>query len=189
MGVGAGLYMCDVVVKSSRSLSDEIANVNFLRQHRTWWVLVCNGYNELAFLCNETARYEIRAKTSIAVLYWILIEEFWKLAIKGVILHQTRQSAFLGCFDGFRCQGLRFYSSHCKRCISYSNSACLSVWLSVTRRYCVKTTARSTVQFAPLDSKMCLVLWCCVYRNCYKIVLTLFCRCLSFNNSSDSFLW
>jgi len=25
-------------------------------------------------------------------------------------------------------------------------------------RYCVKTTARSTVQFAPLDSKMCLVL-------------------------------
>jgi len=34
----------------------------------------------------------------------------------------------------------------------------LSVRLSVTRRYCVKTTARSTVQFAPLDSKMCLVL-------------------------------
>jgi len=29
---------------------------------------------------------------------------------------------------------------------------------SVTRRYCVKTTARSTVQFALLDSKMCLVL-------------------------------
>ena len=33
-----------------------------------------------------------------------------------------------------------------------------SVRLSVIRRYCVKTTARSTVQFAPLDSKMCLVL-------------------------------
>ena len=33
-----------------------------------------------------------------------------------------------------------------------------SVRPSVTRRYCVKTTARSTVQFAPLDSKMCLVL-------------------------------
>ena len=28
-----------------------------------------------------------------------------------------------------------------------------SVGLSVTRRYCVKTAARSTVQFAPLDSK------------------------------------
>jgi len=34
----------------------------------------------------------------------------------------------------------------------------LSVCLSVTRRYCVKTTARSTVQFALSDSKMCLVL-------------------------------
>jgi len=34
----------------------------------------------------------------------------------------------------------------------------LSVRLSVTRRYCVKTTARKTVQFALLDSKMCVVL-------------------------------
>ena len=34
----------------------------------------------------------------------------------------------------------------------------LSVRLSVTRRYCVKTTAHSTVQFAMLDSKMSLVL-------------------------------
>jgi len=33
-----------------------------------------------------------------------------------------------------------------------------SVRLSVTREYCVKTTARSTVQFALSDSKMCLVL-------------------------------
>jgi len=47
------------------------------------------------------------------------------------------------------------HAMHCKRCTSYSNSVCLCV----TRRYCVKTTARSTVQFAPLDSKMCLVLW------------------------------
>ena len=60
-----------------------------------------------------------------------------------------------------------FYSapqcSHCKRCTSYSISVCLSVCLSVrlsvcTRRYCVKTTARSTVQCALSDSKMCLVL-------------------------------
>ena len=35
----------------------------------------------------------------------------------------------------------------------------LSVCPSVTRRYCVKTTARSTMQLAPLDSKMCLVLY------------------------------
>ena len=38
---------------------------------------------------------------------------------------------------------------HCNRCTSYSNSVCLSV----TRRYCVKTTARSTVQFALSDNK------------------------------------
>jgi len=44
--------------------------------------------------------------------------------------------------------------SHCTRCTSYSNS----VRLSVTRRYCVKTTARSMVQFELSDSKMCLVL-------------------------------
>ena len=56
----------------------------------------------------------------------------------------------------------RLQCSHCKRCISYGNSVCpsvclsvhLSVCLSVTRRYCVKTAARSMVQFAPLDSKM-----------------------------------
>jgi len=58
-----------------------------------------------------------------------------------------------------------FYSvpqySHCKRCTSYGNSVCLSVCLSVrpsvTRRYCVKTTARNTVQFELSNSKMCLV--------------------------------
>ena len=51
-----------------------------------------------------------------------------------------------------------FYSapqcSHCKRCTGYGNS----VRLSVTRQHCVKTTARSTVQFALSDSKICLVL-------------------------------
>jgi len=48
--------------------------------------------------------------------------------------------------------------SRCKRCTSYGNSICLSVCPSVTCRYCVKMTARSTVQFALSDSKMCLVL-------------------------------
>ena len=57
-----------------------------------------------------------------------------------------------------RCRGpmLTFYSApHCKRCTSYGSP---SVHPSVTRRYCVKTTARSTMQFAVSDSKMCLVL-------------------------------
>jgi len=35
-------------------------------------------------------------------------------------------------------------------------TAIQSVCPSVTRRYCVKTTARNTVQFALSDSKMCL---------------------------------
>ena len=40
-------------------------------------------------------------------------------------------------------------------------SSCVrpSVCPSVTRRYCVKTTASSTMQFSPLDSKMCLALY------------------------------
>ena len=41
---------------------------------------------------------------------------------------------------------------------SYGNSVRPSVCLFVTRRYCVKTTAYSTVQFALSDSNMCLVL-------------------------------
>jgi len=56
-----------------------------------------------------------------------------------------------------------FYSapqcSDCKRCTSYDNSVRLSVRPSVTRRYCVKPMARSTVRFALSDSKMCLVLY------------------------------
>jgi len=43
-------------------------------------------------------------------------------------------------------------------CLSVRLYVRLSVCPSVTRRYCVKTTARSTVQFALSDSKMCLVL-------------------------------
>ena len=71
------------------------------------------------------------------------------------------QRHFTGCF-AVSCAGtlyIHFYSapqcSHCKRCISYSKS----VRLSVTRQYCVKTTARTTVQFALSDSKMCLVFY------------------------------
>ena len=57
----------------------------------------------------------------------------------------------------------RAQCSHCKRNARIASAviatAIPSVRLSVTRRYCVKTTARTTVQFAPLDSKMYLVLW------------------------------
>ena len=51
-----------------------------------------------------------------------------------------------------------FYSA--RNCIASAvlATAIPSVRLSVTRWHCVKATARSTVQFAPLDSKMCPVL-------------------------------
>jgi len=70
----------------------------------------CNGYNEFAFLCNGTNQHEIRGKTSMAVLYWTLIEQFWKSTLKGVILPQT---AIFGCFNSSPChkptgQGVRF---------------------------------------------------------------------------------
>ena len=62
------------------------------------------------------------------------------------------------------CLQIDFYSAHNARIASavlataipsvHPPSVRLSVCLSVTRRYCVKTTARSTVQFAPLDSKL-----------------------------------
>jgi len=42
--------------------------------------------------------------------------------------------------------------------IAISSDCLPAVRLPVTRRYCVKTMARSTVQFALSDSKMCLVL-------------------------------
>jgi len=86
-----------------------------------------------------------------------------KIVIEIVIEICMEQTRFFQC-NWFH--STDFYSTpqcaHCKRCTSYGNSVCLSVCLSVrpsaTRRYCVKTTARSTVQFALLDSKMCLVL-------------------------------
>jgi len=75
-------------------------------------------------------------------------------------LHSLHQVDWITDSSSIKCQ--HFYSmpqcSHCKRCTSYSNSVCLSVCPFVTLRYCVKTTAPNTVQFALSDSKMCLVL-------------------------------
>ena len=52
------------------------------------------------------------------------------------------------------------YCSHCKRCTSYDSSVCLSVYLSVTRRYCVKTTARSTARCS-LHCQIAKCVWFC----------------------------
>ena len=55
---------------------------------------------------------------------------------------------------------VRFFTARRKARIANAVPAMAfpSVCPSVTRRYCVKMTARSKVQFAQSDSKMCLVL-------------------------------
>jgi len=108
-------------------------------------------------LCQPSARFVVRGPV---LSKWLDPQRRWEDAVHPRYVHMV-DTRFLQ----------RAQCSHCKRCIiSYSNSVCPSVCLSVrpsvrptirpsvTRRYCVKTTARSTVQFAPLDSKMCLVL-------------------------------
>jgi len=52
----------------------------------------CKEYNEVAFLCNETDRYEIPAKTSIGVLHRTLMDEFRKFSLKVMILPPNRHS-------------------------------------------------------------------------------------------------
>jgi len=88
-------------------------------------------------------------------------------SVLSVFVHATVCCCSACCRECFRTGSfLQRAQLHCKRCISYGNSVRLSVCLSVcpsvrpsvTRQYCVKTAARSTMQFSPLDSKMCLVL-------------------------------
>jgi len=54
-------------------------------------------YSEVVFLRNRKHRHEIRSKTSIGVLYWTLIEAFWKVPLKGAIFAPKLPSS--GCFD------------------------------------------------------------------------------------------
>jgi len=64
--------------------------------------------------------------------------------------------------EAFRTGGCKTGCKNQLACLSVCPSIWLSIHLSVrpsvTRWYCVKTTARSMVQFALSDSKMCLVL-------------------------------
>jgi len=85
---------------------------------------------------------------------------------------RTPRDSIFGCryavgvdFRRFRTPSLPIFFTACSNARIASAilatalpSVCLSVRPSVTRRYSVKTTARSTAQFALSDSKRCLVL-------------------------------
>jgi len=48
----------------------------------------------------------------------------------------------------------------CKRCIYYGISTRLSVHLSITLQYCVKTREHRRTQYSPSGSPVSLVFWC-----------------------------
>ena len=76
----------------------------------------------------------------------------------STICRDTSNGSLVG-FGFYSARNARFARAVLATAIpSVRQSVCPSVRLSVTRRYCVKTTARSTVQFALSDRKMCLVL-------------------------------
>jgi len=86
---------------------------------------------------------------------FLLNKFFFRSSIRALIAKISPDKVVRWCPDGDFWQ--LFYSSRNARIASAVlataiPSVCLSVCLSATR---VKTTARSTVQFAPLDSKMC----------------------------------
>jgi len=84
------------------------------------------------------------------------------LQLRQTAVVRTVQSrGALNCVESANKITVSFYSA-CNASNAHIASAVLamaipSVCPSATRRYCVKTTARSTVQFALSDSKMCLV--------------------------------
>ena len=59
----------------------------------------------------------------------------------------------------------------CRRRVSVCVCVCLSVYLSVTLRYCIKTTKRRITQTTPHDSPMTLVFWYQIsWRNSNRII-------------------
>ena len=101
------------------------------------WIFFFSGKQRAIFRTSHRPYFTKFAHKTWSVRWWILRNRILKISHKRSFLQRA------AC-------------SHCKRCTGYGNSVSLSVRLS--HRYCVKMTARSTVQFALSDSKMCLVL-------------------------------
>jgi len=132
-----------------------------------------SSFTERAYKHTHTHTHTHRQLTDCTIRgrYGLHVSKRLAAGFPLIICDSLHPSILYGCVDvadqaqalddinsrsGLCCHYSAPQCSHCKRCISYSNS--VSLRLSVTRRYSVKTTARSTVQFALLDSKMCLVL-------------------------------
>jgi len=89
-------------------------------------------------------------KERTVFLQFVLV--FQHLILDGTFMHMSIDQSTFTVFIARR--NARIASAVLATTIP---SVCSSVRPSVTRRYCVKMTARSTVQFTLSDSKMCLV--------------------------------
>ena len=83
----------------------------------------------------------------------------WHLEIMVFIFMSSETTPMVWWFSFVRVGMNAFYSAPHAAMLTFASAilatAILSVCPSITRRYCVKTMARST---APSDNKMCLVL-------------------------------
>jgi len=73
-----------------------------------------SGYSGIVFVCNGTDRHEIQAKTSVSVFCWTLIEEFWKLSLKGWFLPENCHFGVVLtglCVTGLQVSGYVFWLS------------------------------------------------------------------------------
>jgi len=112
------------------------SNLHFFAPHRHHYVLIKANYGVVEYA-------SMWAPTS-------------KKLVKFVVFYQFLQRA--QCEHCARIASAVLATAIASICLSVRPSIRPSVCPSFTRRYCVKMTARSMVQFAPLDSKMCLVL-------------------------------
>ena len=129
------------------------------RENATYVDRQCVAFTELVELIEFTRATFLQhvSKAKAAKLVRTLIDLFLDMEAgsgKEVSTYLTATAQYT-CTSFYSARNARIASAVLAMAIP---SVCPSVRPSVTRRYCVKTTARSTVQFAPWDSKMCLVL-------------------------------
>jgi len=90
--------------------SSTIRNLSPLVKRRKGGCFVTGTVRSFFFVMGQIGM-KFGYKTSIGVIYWTLIDEFWKCSLNGVIFPENRH--FWGYFDGSQCDrptgpGLRF---------------------------------------------------------------------------------